>query len=167
VETVSFTLGYCWEVIQWLLFAEEKFASILAAHDLPLLIRIVLLSLANMAYIGFDFGLIHFFVHLGWVKNVVKKVDHGLKKMSKGRRITLFDLFLLDLAPLMQKFGVVALYAKKKDFGWNGFLALAAGGFCRVVVYSFLGHHMTIFIFILLAIRIAVFIHQNGWGDQI
>jgi hypothetical protein len=166
VEIAYFGLGILWEAIQWLLFAEEKLALILADHHVPILFRIVTLSLSNMLYIGVDFAIIHFFAHLKWVKNTVKKVDQGLKKMSKGRKIGLFDLFLLDLAPMMQKFGVVAFYAKKKDFGWNGFLALAAGGFCRVVAYSIMGDHITIFIFVLLALRVAILVHQNGWVNH-
>jgi len=166
VEIDNFGLGILWEAIQWLLFAEEKLALILSSHHVPILFRIVMLSLSNMLYIGFDFAIIHFFAHLKLVKRTVKRVNQGLKKMSKGRRIGLFDLFLLDLAPMMQKFGVVAFYVKKKDFGWNGFLALVAGGFCRVVAYSIMGNHITIFIFVLLALRVAILIHQNSWTNH-
>lgn len=166
MEPAVFVLEYLWEVIQWLLFAEEKLASLLASNDISIMTRIVLLSLANMLYIGFDFMVVHFFAHLGWAKVSVKKVDSGLKKMFKGRKLNLFDLFLLDLTPMMQKFGVVAFYVKRKDFGWWGFLALAAGGFCRVMVYSIMGRHMTIFILLLLAIRAAVLIRQNGWVNN-
>ncbi len=132
---VSDILRIVWEALTWFFNAEERLAIHMERYGLPYLHQVAILTTANVLLILSEFGLVHLaWTSSDWVKNL--KTPGFLKKVAHQKPVTLVDLFLFAFIPIgTQKVGVVAFHAKREQFGFRGFAALAIGGMLRVSFY--------------------------------
>lgn len=160
MEIIIDILARLGDWLTWIFTAEERLALLMNGYDVSIKKQIAVLTLVNMVLILIELLIIHVLSYLPLIKRI--RTPRIIKKLAHDKPVTYQDLFLFAFTPGMQKFGVIAYYARRQRLGIIGYIALALGGMSRVSTYPFMGNFIWILIAALLAIRVFFWWHANN-----
>jgi len=151
-DAIVALLELLFDIVTWILQAEERLALLLLDRGVPIGNRIWILCVANSVFIAVEILVLHLLVKAS--KFMQKIHTPGwLKAITHHKPVTYWDLVLFTFTPGTQKFGVIAYRARIRQFGFRGYLCLILGGMFRVSLYPFLGNLVWGLVILLIAYR--------------
>ncbi len=147
-------------MLPWLVFPEEMAAS----HFSWLSWRWLLVVLigCDIILFGIEYSLIWFLCRRFRIVQKIK-TPRWLGRVAKNRSVSYPDLYIFGLTPQCHKFGVIALFARRHELGWRGFIALELGSLSRLLFYPLLGKYIFLLVGIFALLRIWEWQKQNGY----
>ena len=150
-------------VIPWILFPEETATNYFGHYPWHVVVFILIgidIVLAVVEYI---------IIWMLWYKSdriAQIRTPRWLRKIAKGQEISYPDLYIFGLTPYCHKLGVIGLFARRKELGIRGFIALELGSFCRLMVYPIMGKYLFLIVAVFLLVRFWEWQKRNGYLER-